>query len=557
MEKIMLSLKPVCKKILLLSLFLIIGASSRNNEPPKIVYRMDTRPPEVIFENGFENWGDETSLFEHVEGISMGLTDGTGSAYVATTTNLDYALEFARAVRPNVFYIYEIRASNNFYSIYESFNEYANIESGYSAIRDNFESSNEYVAYRGIPNRQIIRATEYSMNGNSVTTIRSQENKNYHHEDTQANSSAAPDGFSPLDRDDEYAEIYHCANETYSNRDNRESYFFEKMMYCYNESKLYSAPYIISALPGKSYGQTEDNAYSGMATVTFEISDFQKMYPTINMYRVYYKLASDGDTWKNAKFTNVKAFKELERYKVDLLLDTIGSIGKVWAFTVVAVDYNGSIINSLANESKKNYPDDGDTTNDTYLITSKYSSSPDGWYPPQKEYTSDFTCPEGQVMIGRSHWGSEKENTYYRCTFFYVNGKLAVYSLQQSKTRYLIDESVKSYFECPENTFLIGREYNKEKNNSVYYTCAKFFYGTDVKRYVRYKVESNHNILISNELPENRHQFSCGSVFLKADSEHTMPPPQNLALYSVKFNGEFNKKVQYGCAKIMDAEVDK
>lgn len=553
----MLTFKSMCKNVLLLSFFLIIGASNRNNEPPKTVYRMDTRPPEVIFENGFENWGDETSLFEHVEGISMGLTDGTGSAYVSTTSDLNYALNFARAVRPNVFYIYEIRASNNFYSIYESFNEYANIEAGYYAIRDNFESSNEYVAYRGIPNQQIIRATEYTMNGDNVSSVRSLENNNYYHEDTHANASAAPDGFAPLDRDDDYTEIYHCANETYSNRNNRIRYFFEKMMYCYNESKLYSAPSIISASPGQSYGQTGSDSFSGIATVTFEINDFQKTYPAINMYRVYYKLASDGDTWRNAKFINVKAYKELERYKVDLLLDTIENIGKVWAFTVVAIDYDGSIINNPPNGSKNSYPGDGDKTNNTYLISSKYSTSPDGWYPPQKEYTSDFTCPDGQAMIGRSHWGSEKEDTYYRCTFLFVNGKLTVYSPLQAKTRYLIDESEKSYFECPENTFIIGREHNKQKDSSVYYTCANFFYGTDMKRYVRYKRESNQNIIISDEFPEDSHQFSCGSALSKSDNEHSMPPPPNLALYSVKSSGGYNKKLQYGCAKLMDTEVDK
>ncbi len=55
-----------------------------------MVYRVDTRPPSVIFNIGFENLGSNTDLVQHVLGYG-------DSAFVATSEDLNATMRIARA----------------------------------------------------------------------------------------------------------------------------------------------------------------------------------------------------------------------------------------------------------------------------------------------------------------------------------------------------------------------------------------------------------------------------------------------------------------------------
>ncbi|OCQ52013.1 Pertussis toxin subunit 1 precursor [Photorhabdus australis subsp. thailandensis] len=104
--------------------FLIPTILSVNSYAIDYVYRVDGRPPEEIFKEGFFPWGNNTSLSQHVNGTSCG-RNGT-SAYVATTSNRDQAMRIAATLfsaqrirgenRPPL-YLYTIRADRNIYSV--------------------------------------------------------------------------------------------------------------------------------------------------------------------------------------------------------------------------------------------------------------------------------------------------------------------------------------------------------------------------------------------------------------------------------------------------------
>ena len=64
--------------------------------PPKYVYRADFRPPEKIFSNGFQALGNNANLRSHVGGYSCSYCKGNNSAFVATTSEKDFAIAWGR-----------------------------------------------------------------------------------------------------------------------------------------------------------------------------------------------------------------------------------------------------------------------------------------------------------------------------------------------------------------------------------------------------------------------------------------------------------------------------
>lgn len=94
--------------------------------PPHVVYRVDERTPDEIFRTGFEPWGRNDYLLAHVLGESLlsDVPEQQRSYFVATTATLDAAYQIARArwryapaLRTAPLYIYEIRATQNFYDV--------------------------------------------------------------------------------------------------------------------------------------------------------------------------------------------------------------------------------------------------------------------------------------------------------------------------------------------------------------------------------------------------------------------------------------------------------
>ncbi|EDV2568427.1 TPA: scabin-related ADP-ribosyltransferase [Salmonella enterica] len=140
-------------------------------------YRSDSRAPtgpSGIFETGFHPWGENDNLLNHVEADSLGEHDeALGSAFVATSTDVNVAFDISatEAGDGTKFYIYEVRPTDNFYSVEISFREWGRKDSGYLRALDNFGDQHEYVAFGGISREQIRKATLYQIvNGVSVSS---------------------------------------------------------------------------------------------------------------------------------------------------------------------------------------------------------------------------------------------------------------------------------------------------------------------------------------------------------------------------------------------------
>lgn len=90
---------------------------------PRLIYRIDSRPPEEIFEHGFRAWGTNTNFFRHILGYSLGgdLSESEGSAFISASDSPDSSLRFFGGMLnepgdPLEYYLYEIRADNTVYS---------------------------------------------------------------------------------------------------------------------------------------------------------------------------------------------------------------------------------------------------------------------------------------------------------------------------------------------------------------------------------------------------------------------------------------------------------
>ncbi|CAE6962161.1 NAD+ ADP-ribosyltransferase activity [Vibrio sp. B1FIG11] len=84
------------------------------------LYRGDTRPPEEIFQNGFQSLGSSTDLIRHISGASCHA--GTANSnYVSTSASsvsaYDFASEGASAEGHEFFYIYEIESDSSYIDV--------------------------------------------------------------------------------------------------------------------------------------------------------------------------------------------------------------------------------------------------------------------------------------------------------------------------------------------------------------------------------------------------------------------------------------------------------
>ncbi|MGL5630658.1 MAG: hypothetical protein ACRDCG_02715 [Mycoplasmoidaceae bacterium] len=95
--------------------------------PVDFVFRVDRRPPEDVFQNGFTSWGSDDDFIAHITGESnIGLFRhglAARDAFISTSETIDGALRFLsrQALSFNnpereLFYIYAIRPTENFYS---------------------------------------------------------------------------------------------------------------------------------------------------------------------------------------------------------------------------------------------------------------------------------------------------------------------------------------------------------------------------------------------------------------------------------------------------------
>lgn len=167
-----------------------------------IVYRQDNRPPAIIFEHGgFQPLGEDDDILHHVEGISC-LSGRRTSAFVATTTEDDVAIGMGRDVQPGeAFWVYSIRATNNFYSAYNSL-MYAYSQTNIDIFRDTaqtFAPQREYMAFSGIGTEQILGAWLFRSRGvhTDPERISYTQNPYYVHADTGFNPNPYPHFYIP------------------------------------------------------------------------------------------------------------------------------------------------------------------------------------------------------------------------------------------------------------------------------------------------------------------------------------------------------------------------
>ncbi|MDE6894391.1 MAG: hypothetical protein K2J02_03395 [Malacoplasma sp.] len=90
---------------------------------PRFIYRIDSRSPEEIFEEGFQTWGSNTNFFEHILGRSLGddIPEASRSGIISASDSPDSSLRFFGGMLTDPlesleYYLYEIRADNNVYS---------------------------------------------------------------------------------------------------------------------------------------------------------------------------------------------------------------------------------------------------------------------------------------------------------------------------------------------------------------------------------------------------------------------------------------------------------
>lgn len=90
---------------------------------PKLIYRIDSRPPEEIFNHGFRPWGSNNNFFHHILGYSLGdeIPEDRRSGIISASDSPDSSLRFFGGMLNNPFeglqyYLYEIRADENVYS---------------------------------------------------------------------------------------------------------------------------------------------------------------------------------------------------------------------------------------------------------------------------------------------------------------------------------------------------------------------------------------------------------------------------------------------------------
>lgn len=93
-------------------------------QPPSIVYRVDSRPPSLVFSDGFHSHGEDSNLVNHLLGGSY-MSD---SGFVATTSSLRAARMIVSRIqppaagsdRPASMWIYSIRATPRFFGVVRS-----------------------------------------------------------------------------------------------------------------------------------------------------------------------------------------------------------------------------------------------------------------------------------------------------------------------------------------------------------------------------------------------------------------------------------------------------
>ena len=171
-------------------------------ETPEFIYRVNSREPSIIFQQGMQSLGDNKNLFQHVTGASCSLGPLKNSAFVATTLSIIFARLFSIQMlwqpsnAPEFVYVYTIRATEFFYdvgaSLIKGYKETGNGD--YEEVADLFSNEEEWVAYQGIPREQFKSVAVYSRGSTyaSAKFVRTEKNPFYVHKRTRGNRDVFP-----------------------------------------------------------------------------------------------------------------------------------------------------------------------------------------------------------------------------------------------------------------------------------------------------------------------------------------------------------------------------
>lgn len=180
---------------------LIPAVTFADSDPPKYVWRLDSRAPEVIFASGFASWGTNTDVFAHVTGNSCVNVTPTerDSGFISTTANQGWALQTAAAwaiQNPGrVMYLYRIRANANFYNAERSLENYASRYPQANVGPINYipsRQASEYMALIQIETANIQEAVGYAVVNGELAPGPVARNPGYH----DRNTHAAADGYT-------------------------------------------------------------------------------------------------------------------------------------------------------------------------------------------------------------------------------------------------------------------------------------------------------------------------------------------------------------------------
>ncbi|CNH49109.1 putative enterotoxin subunit [Yersinia aldovae] len=169
------------KKYCLFALLLFYALISINGwaKPPDIVWRVDTRDYNEVFNNGFYSSETNDDIIDHLSGRSCRSTESDfgDSAFISTTSDRRFAYEYVERIlmhmsehgEPNpTVNIYQIRATDNIYSANQSLDFFLlqqNREPHGEILRIIRYSAHlsEWMAHRRIEPNQIGSVTQYHL----------------------------------------------------------------------------------------------------------------------------------------------------------------------------------------------------------------------------------------------------------------------------------------------------------------------------------------------------------------------------------------------------------
>lgn len=163
------------------------------------VYRVDGRPPDVVFRDGFRSHGNNRNLQQHIRGDSCA-AGSVDSAFIATTTDINETYNIARQYFSNSLfhgrlYRYRIRANNIFYPLGPSVNLLTSRGVEFSRFeRMMMAEQREIVAVNHIPTENIVDAVELSYDRFTSNVIdgNGTSNSRYLNINTEANNDVIP-----------------------------------------------------------------------------------------------------------------------------------------------------------------------------------------------------------------------------------------------------------------------------------------------------------------------------------------------------------------------------